>query len=184
MRVIIAVKKRGFEEVFKTSFLAAADPDITRFIIIDSLIRNRRLLSAQPPDLVVLDKETFLELWTPYDEVYRDSAPSSQETIAEACAYINTHLSEHLDLDGIAAHCFVSKTHLSNLFRNRMGTSVKRYIEARRLEKAQKLLAQPGIQVKDIQRRVGFRSSSHFSSQFRKRYGISPTQYRKSRIQR
>ena len=49
----------------------------------------------------------------------------------------------------------------------------------RRMEHARELLSVPGAQVKDVAGLVGYSNISHFSDAFRKRFGRTPSEYRR-----
>jgi len=52
------------------------------------------------------------------------------------------------------------------------------YIREARLRKAQELLAASSMSVQDIAELVGFRSACNFTTAFRERQGITPSQFR------
>lgn len=88
----------------------------------------------------------------------------------------------HLDLAGIAAEFCCSVRTLLRLFRQDGGESLASYIWRARLEAcAEAIRASPGASasVIDLALDHGFKSAAHFSSRFRKHYGLSPTAYRR-----
>jgi AraC-like DNA-binding protein len=56
-------------------------------------------------------------------------------------------------------------------------------LSRRRLDAAARLLLAASIPVSDVARRVGYRQSSHFARAFRRRYGLSPSEYRARLLQ-
>ena len=53
------------------------------------------------------------------------------------------------------------------------------YVIHRRIGQAQSLLAETNIPIKQIEEQLGFGSSCHLTSMFKKYVGISPREYRK-----
>jgi AraC-like DNA-binding protein len=103
----------------------------------------------------------------------------SQAAIVErACRYIRTYHQHPLTLERIAAHAFVSPTHLNRLFRGELQTSVMKYVVNQRIEAVQELLSQTDMPVREISKIVGFSHPSHLSQVFAREVGISPMQYR------
>ncbi len=51
-------------------------------------------------------------------------------------------------------------------------------LTARRMDDAVELLSRPAIPVQDVSRRVGYCQPSHFARAFRRRYGVSPSDFR------
>jgi AraC-like DNA-binding protein len=56
--------------------------------------------------------------------------------------------------------------------------SPRRLLADLRLATAAELLADPGVRVKEVTARVGIADGSHFCREFRRRYGMSPSEYR------
>jgi AraC-like DNA-binding protein len=76
----------------------------------------------------------------------------------------------------------ISRTTLHRLFEEEGG--VQAYIRTRRLEAARRLLADPanGDQIYVLAERLGFSDAAHLSRLFRARYGMTPSDYRASRL--
>ncbi|PVD10261.1 helix-turn-helix domain-containing protein [Streptomyces sp. CS147] len=80
----------------------------------------------------------------------------------------------------VAAAHHISTRHLHRLFQQE-GTTVAALIRNRRLERARRELADPGLAdtpVHAIAARCGFGSPAHFSRVFRAAHGMSPSDYR------
>jgi len=87
----------------------------------------------------------------------------------EACP----SLSDLSELTGLSIR------HLTRAFRQTTGETVYSYIEQVRFEKAQALLVDSDLLMKDIARRLGFACSSSFSVAFRKIAGETPLEFRR-----
>lgn len=97
--------------------------------------------------------------------------------------YINKHFASRITLDELAANCYVSKWHLTRLFKQHSGSSPFEYINAKRLELAKKLLRETDYSITKIAYESGFNSSSYFSQIFKKAFNTSPENYRKIKEQ-
>lgn len=71
----------------------------------------------------------------------------------------------------------VSPSYFNQLCRRRFGKSPIDMLIERRIEIARRLLRVPGESVKNVSRAVGFSDVYYFSRLFKKRCGVSPTQY-------
>ena len=95
--------------------------------------------------------------------------------------YLDVHLHERdLTVQRVAGVHHISVRHLYNLW-SRAGheDTPAEWVARRRLERARDQLAAPGgASVAAIARASGFPDSSHFSRRFRRRYGLSPTEWR------
>jgi AraC-like DNA-binding protein len=65
-------------------------------------------------------------------------------------------------------------------FKNTMGTSFIDYLKDYRLAMAARLLQASDASILEIAEDVGFESLSYFNRAFKKRYGMTPTQFRKN----
>ena len=61
-----------------------------------------------------------------------------------------------------------------------MGISINTYIADCRLRRAQALLSDTRMNIGQIAAEVGFNGLPYFISSFKKKFGISPTEYRRS----
>lgn len=98
------------------------------------------------------------------------------ELLDRVMAYIEDHLSEKITLEEVAGHFFVSVSTITQLFRQKMGTSFYHCVTQRRLIAA-KTMIQEGKLLEEVSRAVGFADYSSFYRAFKKEYGITPRQY-------
>lgn len=94
--------------------------------------------------------------------------------------YIELHIEEVICLKQISSELGYSEYYLSRRFKNEVGVSVKQYIRNVRLERAERLLRNPGITIREISERLHFASESYFIECFKERYGTTPNEYRQS----
>ena len=95
--------------------------------------------------------------------------------------YIEDHYSEKISLDQIAENMYLSPFYISRIFKSETGNAPIRYLINIRLEKARELL-EGGYEgsIQEVAAQVGYDDAYHFSKLFKKRYGISPSQARRS----
>ena len=111
-----------------------------------------------------------------------DYSFSSKEEYAnkfvEICDYISTHCSEDLKLDEVADMSGFSKFYFERLFKQFTGTSFYKYVNQKRINRAQELLIQPGNSVTDVALNCGFMSISSFIRMFKIQKGCTPTEFK------
>ena len=100
-------------------------------------------------------------------------------TVLEVMRYITEHYSEQFNLDELAAKFGYSKYHFSRLFKQNTDMTVVDYINAIRCEVASELLRKGAMSITEISHACGFNTPPYFAKQFKKIYGISPTDFRK-----
>jgi AraC family transcriptional regulator len=95
--------------------------------------------------------------------------------------FIDENLDLELNLETIANIGFYSPFHLHRIFKAITNETINEYITRKRIEKtASILLHKKEISVSELSLQYGFNSNSSFTRTFKKFYGISPTEFRKS----
>jgi AraC family transcriptional regulator of arabinose operon len=74
----------------------------------------------------------------------------------------------------------LSPSRFRHLFKQETGTSPAQYLKDFRLRKAEKMLRTTFLSVKQIVKKVGLGSNSHFVHDFRRIHGMTPTAYRRT----
>jgi AraC-like DNA-binding protein len=81
----------------------------------------------------------------------------------------------------LAAHCRCSLPHFKRLFRDHFGASVRAKKIELRLDKARQLVCETDAKIGDVARDSDYLCLSLFNKMFKKHFGMTPTQIRKSR---
>jgi AraC family transcriptional regulator len=104
----------------------------------------------------------------------------SSVQLKQVIDYINSHLSEDISLNKLAAQVHLSVHYFGRLFRQSTGKTPHQYVTHCRLERAKQLLKQTDLNVIEVAAIVGFQSHSHFITLFRQQMQVTPLQFRKS----
>jgi len=101
------------------------------------------------------------------------------EVVAVGLDYIREHVGNTIYVEDVARAAGVARRVLELRFRAALGTSV--YAEAQRqhFERALELMPEPALTLGEIAYASGFESPSVFASAFRRRHGVTPTEYRR-----
>jgi len=91
---------------------------------------------------------------------------------------IDARLDCQLTVSAIASELGISAGFLSREFGRAVGRSPHQYIIDKRLARARLSLLQPNLDLSGIALQCGFSSHSHMTSQFRARFGLTPSQLR------
>jgi len=107
--------------------------------------------------------------------------PKSGNQRREACAYIEKNLGNpDLNVSLIAAELGVSTRSIQRIF-GELGFTPRGYIFERRIDEAAERLRRPDCQhlsITDIAYSMGFSDLSHFVRSFRRKFGLSPRDFR------
>ncbi|RYY09431.1 MAG: helix-turn-helix domain-containing protein, partial [Cytophagaceae bacterium] len=102
-----------------------------------------------------------------------------QKFLADLTAIIEASLDRPaLSVEDIARSLGVSQMQLYRKVKALLGTGVTDYIQSLRLTKARQLLLQEGSTIAQVAYQAGFSSPSYFSTAFKAKYQVSPTEYK------
>ena len=94
---------------------------------------------------------------------------------------ITSDLRQHHPAWELAAQFSVSETSLKNYFRGVFGQNISVYLRETRMKKAAELLSTTKLSVAEAAEQVGYINQSKFASVFKKQFGLSPLEYRRSK---
>lgn len=106
--------------------------------------------------------------------------PRHRRAVADVQEFLAARYGDSSSLDEIAAAVSYSKYHLCRIFREAMGLTIHRYRNRLRLRAALERLTDSGLDLSAVAFAVGFSSHSHFSDAFRREFGISPSNARRT----
>ena len=115
------------------------------------------------------------------ESAHTTDLPESGAPVAltTALAYISAHFHEPISIRDLAKQAFVSVNTLERLFAAGLNMSPTAYLRKKRLAHAARLLLS-GSSVTAACEQSGFTDCAYFISLFKKAYGITPLQYKKT----
>lgn len=102
-------------------------------------------------------------------------------SIRTAAFYIKMHFRENPSLKEVAQSANLDEAYFSVKFHETMGVTFKKYLNDMKLNCATKTLINTDFSVADVCYESGFESISHFHREFKKKYGLSPREFRTKR---
>lgn len=137
----------------------------------------------------IIEQAAFMELLSMINfiwdaEVHKESAeemtaPSDyryNKQVDDILSYINSNIANPISIEQLAGEFFLSESYICRIFKSATGTTIGKYITARRISIAKALLNE-GISVSEAYERSGFTDYSNFFKAFTKAVGISPKKY-------
>jgi AraC family transcriptional regulator of adaptative response / methylphosphotriester-DNA alkyltransferase methyltransferase len=101
-----------------------------------------------------------------------------QDAVRVICAdYANP-----LTVDDVAHEIATSRRQLQRVFAEVGGTTFGQLLARARMAAAARLLHDPSLPVREVAHRVGYRQPAQFAKSFRLRYGATPRDYRRLRL--
>ncbi|OMF21949.1 DNA-binding response regulator [Paenibacillus sp. FSL H8-0548] len=90
--------------------------------------------------------------------------------------YIHEHYADEVTLADLSDKVFISRNHLSIIFKNMTGETFNTYLTRVRIEKARELLLERNMLVYEVAEQVGYKNVPYFSTLFKKMTGMNPTE--------
>ena len=118
------------------------------------------------------------------NESHQDHADSQQLSISsdiviQAMSFIKRNYRNSITLRDIADDVHLSPNYLSGLFRKTVGITITEYLMSVRMRNAIVYLINSDKTIQEICEAVGYNSYEHFERLFKRRFGISPKEFRK-----
>jgi AraC-like DNA-binding protein len=114
------------------------------------------------------------------EEFVRPAKQETRRVVRDAIKYIDAHLAEHITMASIADNVHMSVRSVQQGFREELGVSPMTYVRDRRLERVRDELADAlpsdGVTVTDVANRWGFHHLGSFAVEYRKRWGVTPSE--------
>ena len=102
--------------------------------------------------------------------------PAADATrILSAMRFIRERHADKLNVEQLARHAGMSPSHFAHRFRAVARVSPMRYLREVRLDAARTRLLRNGSRVSEVAVEVGFESPAHFTREFKRRFGVSPS---------
>lgn len=102
-----------------------------------------------------------------------------EELVAQLLKAIEAHITNsEYNVDMLASDVAMSRSKLYDKMRNMLGISPADFIRNVRLKRAAQMLTDTSLSITEISDRVGFATARNFSLQFKKMFGLLPSEYR------
>jgi two-component system response regulator YesN len=188
--------KSLWETVFQTEDFALAKAKMTGVftLLIDDSTGAYSVQSGEGPpfnaaeEILALDGIEEWTVWAEaaFEKLLRYAALRRSGNfplpLTKAMEYINAHYAGQIQLSSAADAAQVTPAYLSRLFSEHLKTSFVDYLTELRVEKAEKLIRENRMNIKEIAYTVGYQDPNYFSKIFKKTTGVLPTEYVKVKI--
>ncbi|WP_338787136.1 response regulator transcription factor [Metabacillus sp. FJAT-53654] len=115
------------------------------------------------------------------EKVHEDRCSSNGVAIVENVRrYLDQHYANEISLTTLADKFHINSTYLSEIFKHNIGKNFSDYLISLRMDHAQAFLKDKQLKIIDVAHLVGFSNSGYFSTVFKKHFGQTPVEFRKS----
>ncbi|MBO9201394.1 MULTISPECIES: helix-turn-helix transcriptional regulator [Niastella] len=101
--------------------------------------------------------------------------------IRQAKTILDENFDKHIIIPQLARQTGINEAKLKEGFKELFGTGIHTYLQQLRLEKAKQLLLTTSMPITDITYHIGYSHVTHFTTLFKKEFGVTPTEFRNSK---
>ena len=153
-------------------------------LLLDRMLTEEKIEDSRTEAMLYLQLQELLLFCSRNCSFLQDIPANIRTTdrqIVLAARYISDHYMEPISAADIASAAGFSPNYLSKRFREAAGIGVHEYLMFVRLQHAALDLVSTNDSITEIALRSGFSDSNYFKDAFKKKYGITPSAYRKTR---
>ena len=124
-----------------------------------------------------------LEAMAPEASLLQEDVPHDKTTalMAKVKKYLqNNYMMYDISLDSVSAILNINSSYFSTQFKRTFGVNFVEYLTDLRIRAAKELLRDPMRPAAEVASMVGYESANYFARAFKKRTGLTPTEYRRS----
>ena len=158
---------------------------------VNAIMNGFLLLGSRDSDIAIIEAHALfykmISFWAHENKLSSDKRKSlrhssiQDEYLAKALSYIELNYNKNIQVSHIAEHLNINASYFSRIFKNAYHITASSYLQWFRLEAAKNLLANSALTVNQIAVETGFDDSTYFISVFKKKFNITPKQYREDR---
>lgn len=131
----------------------------------------------------IVEQAAFMELLVMINSLSSTNVPDTAKMeykynhqVDDILVFINQNILHPVTVEQLAEHFFLSESYICRIFKQATGTTIGKYISARRISIAKAALSE-GASVSEAFEKSGFGDYSSFFKSFTKAVGVSPKKY-------
>lgn len=185
------IKNEIDEKNWKNFILTLENPQFKKWDSENILIKIRAIyyLNKEKPKIfknksigdileLVIDNNLSNFLYTNLEHQIKE-LEDTNHSILFVQDYIKSNLSTSLSLEHLAEQVHIHPVYLSKIYKQSTGENLSQFILNQRLNKMKELLLNTDLKIKTITEFVGYRKPQNINELFKKKFGYTPSQYRK-----
>ncbi|MBT2763352.1 AraC family transcriptional regulator [Paenibacillus sp. ISL-20] len=171
------LSKSPIEFMFGNDYIRGSDPDgslLGKLIPLIQAIQQHTLSSNMLAQGLLL--QILHDLANPVDGAAKLTTKINPKMV-KICNYIKENYSTRIRLDTLSEMTGLSRNYIIRQFRKCYGMTPSDYLAMIRIEKAKQLALETDLSISEIANQVGYTELHSFSRMFKKRMGISLSQF-------
>lgn len=187
--LLFSWEKEGNRDIERQLIQNKLSEGICRFPISSDTEYYIKALSRKSDDeTAISEKEVELLATLIFSEIIFTIAPEISSREAETSeskhigaieSYINSNLQKKITLSDVASQVYLSNRQVSRILQKEYGYTLSQLVTEKKLASAKMMLKNTDMKIGEIAADVNLGAENYFYLLFKKKYGISPLQYRK-----
>lgn len=140
-------------------------------------------LAGYPESLSTLLRHHLRRLYLDSIRLDQEHGGLTARQLRIAISYIEDRLDRELSIAEMAGSLNMSPFHFIRMFKRSAGVPPHKFYTERRITRAQDLLQVPHLSINEVAEMTGFSSASQFCRVFRKVAGVTPSDFRRDRLE-
>jgi len=179
-KIFIVVKGEFVDSLIKAFDIA--EPVIVKKINVENIIRNiHSCLDKEQIDYHSIS-HLILDLFHAFAKKQYFTSKQAMQLPEMIRKFIDTSVTQKLTLDIISKELNVSKSHIERVFKESFNLTPMNYFMTQKTKHACALLANTSYSIKTIAEQTGFSDEKYMAKCIKKETGMTPSQYRKSKL--
>ncbi|MFD2114847.1 AraC family ligand binding domain-containing protein [Paenibacillus yanchengensis] len=181
------VQSAGFSEQTAVQHIAAHKEAALLFrYIYRSLQRDRAVAQLRSTSYLQLFLSLYMEQFTVEQSLLDDTTVSDEQRLQQQIVhYLSSQYTEPVSIEQMAVSLGYNRAYLSRIFKKQTGITPISFLLRLRLDRAKLLLRERhDLTVEQVAASVGLQDALYFSKQFRKTFQQSPSEYRKTMLEK
>ncbi len=153
---------------------------LIRAIVCAKATQPKRSYFEECADFMQLISKICAQIQSSSDE--GSISPGNRRYCDRAKTFISENITKRLSVGDVASAVGVSKNYLTNIFSSSEGIPLMEYINRRKLSYMTELIRRYGHTLAQAGEHVGFTDANYISRIFKRYYGMTATEYKRSKI--
>lgn len=167
-------------EILILSHHAMSLDNQNEFSSLDHIGIARELMESSGDQLIEIAYKHFIFM-TSYVKP-QSNIDYSNHIVKVTQEYLESHYADDISLEDVAEQVNISPQYFSKLIKKTTGFNFIDWLSMLRVKKAKELLTNSNLTVKEVCFMVGYKDPNYFSRIFKKRIGITPSEYVKKQL--
>jgi|GEM_PF-6792765 len=142
----------------------------------------RRIESCESPDEIFALVSEYIG--SAITRLHRRRFQRHEVFVERAEAFIAENAHRSITLADVTQHIGISQSYFSSIFKQYTGRSFIQYLTDTRVAMAKELLRSPDMKIAEVALHAGFSDTKYFANVFRRQTGTTPSEYRRSLLDR